>query len=298
MKHILVSGASGTVGRFITARLAEDGHKVTCLGRKPVELDGVAFHAWDLADEEVTLPEADALVHAALSHVPGKYRDGEGDDPHSFIELNVGGAIRILEAAKLAGIRHAVCLSSDAVYANSGNWAVLKEDAELGPDSLYGQVKIAAEMALENLCDETFAGTALRLASVYGTPPGRSRDKWASLFSAYARGAKIEPHLGTEVHGEDVASAVSLVLESERPDGAVFDIFNVSDLLLDRHELLSLYASEMAIPVPPPARAPGPLGVLEPGKLKVLGWNPGGKAKLENHISSLCVTPQGAAGAR
>lgn len=285
MKHILLTGASGTLGRFIAERLLNDGHTVTCLGRSDPKIDGIHYARWDLGQENVTLPPADALVHAALFHEPGKYRGGEGDDPHTFIEMNVGGAIRLFDAAKRAGVAQSVFLSSGTVYADAGNWKVLKEDAELGPDSLYGEVKIAGEMALENQCDDAMRGTVLRVAGVYGLAPGKTSHKWSGLFMDCAASEPLEPNLTTEVHGEDLAAAVALVLDRDEASQPVFDIFNVSDILLDRQDLLRLFSEKADLTAPLPSRAPGPLGVLEPGKLKVLGWNPGGMAKLEAFVA-------------
>lgn len=285
MKHILLTGASGTLGRFIAERLLNDGHTVTCLGRSNPKIDGTHYARWDLGQENVTLPPADALVHAALFHEPGKYEGGEGNDPHTFIEVNVGGAIRLFDTAKRAGVAQSVFLSSGTVYADAGNWKVLKEDADLGPDSLYGEVKIAGEMALENQCDDAMRGIVLRVAGVYGLAPGKMSHKWSGLFMDCAGSEPLEPDLTTEVHGEDLAAAVALVLERDDAAQPVFDIFNVSDILLDRQDLLRLFAEKADLTVPLPNRAPGPLGVMEPGKLKVLGWSPGGMAKLDEFVT-------------
>src|SRR5690606_19305527 len=71
--HVLLTGATGAVGRFIAADLAARGARVTTLGR-------AGDIRWSLV-ETPRLPPADALVHAALDHLPGRYRGGEGEDP-------------------------------------------------------------------------------------------------------------------------------------------------------------------------------------------------------------------------
>ncbi|MDN3719599.1 SDR family oxidoreductase [Roseibium salinum] len=204
------------------------------------------------------MPVADALVHCALSHVPGKYRGGEGDDPHGFIRLNAEGTQRLFDAARSAGVRHSVFLSSRAVYSDAGDWAVLKEDAETKPGTLYGQVKLAGEEALKMVCGAGFRGTVFRVTGVYGTPPGTQSHKWSGLFDAFERGEAVAPRLATEVHGEDLAEAVALVLRM-RPD-APFEVFNVSDILLDRRDLLGLYAGIKGLTGLLPARGEGPVG--------------------------------------
>ncbi|WP_428648821.1 NAD-dependent epimerase/dehydratase family protein [Roseibium sp.] len=285
--HFLITGASGTLGRFIASRLSNDGHELTLMGRTPPAQAGTGFQEWDLSDTSVSLPVADALVHCAFSHVPGKYRGGEGDDPHGFIARNAEGTVRLFEAAKSAGIRHCVFLSSRAVYSDTGNWAVLTENAETRPDTLYGQVKLVCEQALESLCDDGFCGTSLRATGIYGCPPGQSVHKWSDLFEAFVEGRKIAPRLGTEVHGDDLADAVALVLEKRPGEGTDYEVYNVSDLLLDRQDLLKLYAGVKGMTANLPGRGAGPVGVMEPGKLKVLGWAPGGMTRLKAFLETL-----------
>ncbi len=285
--HLVLTGASGTLGRFIASRLSNDGQDLTLLGRMAPEQAGFHHLEWDLEDAAVNLPEADALIHCAFSHVPGKYRGGEGDDPHGFIEHNAEGTVRLFEAAKSAGIRHCMFLSSRAVYTDTGDWAVLTETAATEPDSLYGQVKLVCEQALQSLCDDGFRGTVLRATGIYGCPPGALDHKWSGLFEAFERGQKIEPRLGTEVHGDDLADAVALVLERRPGEGEAFEVYNVSDLLLDRQDLLKLYAEARGCSSALPGRAAGPLGVMDTGKLKVLGWTPGGMARLRTFLDTL-----------
>ncbi len=285
--HILITGASGQLGRFITPRLRLDGHKITCLGRTPSDVPGDGYVRWDLEDRDFVLPQADVLIHCALAHVPGKYRGGEGDDPHGFITRNVEGSQALFEAAKAAGIGNCLFLSSRAVYAGASDWGVLTETSDVEPDSFYGQVKYAGELALQVLCDSSFKGTVLRATGVYGCPPGLETHKWEQLFADFAGGEAVVPRMGTEVHGDDLAEAVSVLLDARLKSEDAFDVFNVSDQLLDRKEILELYAEAFGVEALFPPRAPGPVGVMDVAKLVKLGWAPGGKSKLENFIRSL-----------
>lgn len=252
--HVLLTGATGTVGRFLLPALTAAGHRVTTLGR-------AADIPWTLG-EPVTLPRADALVHAAFAHVPGKYRGGEGDDPSAFRVQNLDGSLRLFDAARGARI---LFLSSRAVYGDHRRDQFLHETDPATPDSLYGEVKLAAEAALGP------RGASLRATGVYGG------DKWDALFAAYLGGAPVEPRMATEVHGDDLASAVLLLLA--RPETGAF---NVSDLLLDRHDLLGRVQALTGCPHPPPPPAGGPPpGRMATCRLRRLGWRPGGAARLD-----------------
>lgn len=255
--HVLVTGGTGYVGRFIVAGLRTAGHRCTLLGRSQ------GAHPWTLAETRPRLPPADALVHAALDHAPGAYRGGEGDDPTRFRRLNLDGTRALFDAA---GDMRTVFLSSRAVYGDHRRGETLREEDEPAPDTLYGEVKLAGEAALAG------RGVALRPTGVYGGTP----HKWEGLFAAYLRGDPIPPRIATEVHGADLAAAVLLMLGSPAT-GA----FNVSDILLDRHDLLARLQSLTACPQPPPPRAEGPPpAVMATDRLRALGWQPGGNDRL------------------
>lgn len=283
--HVLVTGASGNVGRFILARLIGEGHRVTILGRQPVIEFPAAFQRFDLADPAPELPEADALVHCALLHEPGRFRGGEGDDRETFWAVNVDGTRRLFEAAEKAGCRRVVFLSSRAVYGDHRDGEELHETDVAQPDSLYGAVKQAGERILAELSGTAFRGYVLRATGVYGQPPGLTEHKWSSLFEDFSRGGEIAPRRATEVHGDDLAAAVSLLLESDAPGS--FEIYNVSDLLLDRRELLALYAEVSDATGTLPVEAGNTPGVMTTDKLRALGWSPGGMDRLRVFLREL-----------
>ncbi|MCB1371014.1 MAG: NAD(P)-dependent oxidoreductase [Rhodobacteraceae bacterium] len=257
--HVLVTGATGTVGRFVVPALAAAGHRVTTLGR-------AGDLPWTLADPAPRLPAADALVHLALAHVPGAFRGGEGEDPEGFCRLNLDGSLRLFDAVGPARI---VFVSSRAVYGDQRRGETLRETDAPAPDSLYGRVKLEAERALGP------RGASLRATGVYGG------DKWQPLFAAYRRGDSIAPRIATEIHGADLAAAVLLLLD-RRETGA----FNASDILLDHHELIARVQALTGCPHPPPPRAEGPPpGLMATDRLRALGWRPGGLPRLEAFLA-------------
>jgi UDP-glucose 4-epimerase len=282
--HVLLTGGTGQLGRFIADALLRSGHDLTFLGRTPPPDGQGGFLQWDLSSDNVALPAADALVHCALEHVPGRYRGGEGDDPQGFWDRNAEGTQRLFIAAKAAGIGHCIFLSSRAVYTDNKRWEVLTEAAEAKPEELYGIVKLAGEVALEQLSGDGMLGTALRVTGVYGIPPGLTTHKWSDLFRNFEDGQLLPSRVATEVHGEDLAAAVETALARDPARTDAFEVYNVSDLLLDRHDLLGLYAKARGLDIKLPHRADGPVGVMECGKLKVLGWEPGGERRLEDFV--------------
>jgi nucleoside-diphosphate-sugar epimerase len=125
---VAVTGATGVIGRSVVRTLAGAGHRVRVLVRASADRavveqlaarPGVHAVRGDLTDREswtALLDGADACVHAALAHVPGRYRGGEGGEPIRFADVNVGGTAALALAARGAGVGRFVFLSSRAVF--------------------------------------------------------------------------------------------------------------------------------------------------------------------------------------
>ncbi|URK87055.1 NAD(P)-dependent oxidoreductase [Rhizobium sp. RCAM05350] len=294
MTRVLVSGGTGYAGRFIVEHLLANGYKVTVGGRTAPE---PGFFSKDVPFVPLRLdPDADQIeafdhvyyfVHAAFDHVPGKYRGGEGDDREGFQRANLDGTARLFETAHDAGVRRCVFLSSRAAYGPQPSGTLLKEDMHGKPDTLYGEVKLQAERSLLSLCGHGFVTASLRATGIYGPAgPGR-RHKWAELFEDYLTGKPVPCRAGTEVHGDDLARAVRLMLEADtvRING---ETFNVSDLLADTHEILSILQRATHCPHPLPAAADkGDYNAMGTCKIEALGWKPGGRELLQQTVEQM-----------
>lgn len=263
--RLAITGGTGLVGRFIVAGARAAGDQVTRLGRHGAD---VPF----MLGERPDLEGFDALIHCAFQHEPGRYRGGEGDDPSGFIRDNLDGSVTLFEAAKSAGVGHVIFLSSRAVYGDYPPGTTLTEELPPRPDTLYGKVKWQAEQSLADLTTPDFITASLRATGIYGRGP---MHKWENLFSDFLAGKPITPRRATEVHGDDLSAAIRLLLNTTQT-GA----FNVSDIVLDRHDLLAQLARLTGCPHPLPARATTHLSAMDCTRLHTLGWRPGGMDKL------------------
>lgn len=271
---IAVTGASGLLGYPIAHRLAAQGHTVETLGRTPVA--GMPHRPWALGDMP-DLTGVDALVHAAFSHIPGRYRGGEGDDPDGFRRTNLDGTRRLIDAAAKANAR-IVFLSTRAVYGTHPPGTILTEDTPARPDTLYGEIKRQTEQEIAGL------GTSLRITGVYGPPIPNRPHKWSHLFARFAAGEPIAPRLSTEVHVADVASAVEIAINQP----VAPPLLNVSDILLDQRDLLKAYAALTGISGRLPPAATGQVaGVMATDRLRALGWVPQGSFSLTETLKLL-----------
>ena len=290
-----VTGATGIVGSFVVRRLLSEGLRVRAWRRAGSTASkifaGVEWIPGDLRDPasmSALVEGADMLVHAALDHAPGRYRGGEGDDLAGFLDANVGGSLRLLCAARAAGIRRCVVLSSRAVFGDTRPAAILDDDAPLHPDTHYGAAKMALEAFVASFgIGETWAVAALRPTGIYGIVEPVERSKWFGLVAALMEGGPPPPpRAATEVHGEDVAEAVWRLLTADA--GKIAGrAFNCSDMVVDTTRIVSIVARLAGIEVapPPPARPPG-IVMACPG-LAGLGMRFGGEALLERTLAGL-----------
>lgn len=290
--RVLVSGATGIVGRFVVEHLLARGHEVVAGVRdvttalpvsRPVETVFLSL------DRDAPLPSfegCNAVVHAAFQHVPGRYRGGEGNDPEGFRRANVDGSLRLFEAAKRAGVRRCIFLSSRAVYGPQPSGDLLSETMAPAPESLYGIVKWEAEQALAALRTSDFLTVSLRATGVYGLLYGLPH-KWEGLARHYLAGRPVEDRVGTEVHGDDLAAAVRLLLTA---DAALVGnkAFNASDLLTSHHDVLAELQQATACihPLPEPFDK-SLFSQMDTTRLRSLGWHPGGNDRFRADIAAL-----------
>ena len=142
MKRIMITGASGILGR----------HVVSCLRLRLPDAELITFKG-DLTEPDNvhrqvgSLTDLDALIHLAAI-VPVRKVE---QDPARAYSVNAGGTIQLLGAVVEAGLRPFVFhCSTGHVYAPSGE--PLNESAPTAPHSLYGRTKWMGETAAMDIC--------------------------------------------------------------------------------------------------------------------------------------------------
>ncbi len=148
--HILLTGSSGWLGRFLAPRLRSRGHTVTGLDvAAGVDTDIVGSVADRAVVESAFDRGIEAVIHAGALHKPDIARY----PAQLFVDVNVGGTLNLLEAATAAGHDRFVFTSttslmiSQAIRDEAGDAAIWLDEmtGPLAPRNIYGVTKLAAE---------------------------------------------------------------------------------------------------------------------------------------------------------
>jgi UDP-glucuronate 4-epimerase len=248
--RVVVTGAAGFIGMYVSKRLLERGDAVlgvdsltpyydVSLKERRVALlreqPGFAFERVDLAQREAAkdllrAARADRVVHLAAQ--PGVRYSLEA--PHAYVDANITGFLNVLEACRHTPVRHLVYASSSSVYGANTKVPFSVADRADRPVSLYAATKRANEL-MAHTYSHLFGipATGLRFFTVYG-PWGRP-DMAPMLFTkAIFEGRPIRVFNGGDMrrdftYVDDIAEGVVRVLDRPpAPDGgASHRVYNI-----------------------------------------------------------------------
>lgn len=167
-RKVLVTGATGFVGRALCAHLAATGHAVIpavrCGSRLPHE--EVVGDIGSSTDWRTALAGCDTVVHlAARVHV---MRDEATDRLTEFRAVNTQGTLNLARQAAQAGLRRFVFISTIKINGEGRDAAYRETDAP-APEDAYAISKWEAEQGLQQIAQETgLEVVILRPPLVYG----------------------------------------------------------------------------------------------------------------------------------
>jgi UDP-glucose 4-epimerase len=191
----LVTGGAGFIGSHVVHALLADGHRVRVIDNlstgSVANLAGVRgeveFHEADLRDASASARATagvELVFHlAALPSVPRSLAD-----PWASHDHNANGTMRLLEAARAAGVRRVIYSSSSSVY---GDTPVLPKVETMEPlcRSPYAAAKLAGEQyVLAYARSGLMEGVALRYFNVFG-PRQSPHSAYAAVIPAFFEAA-------------------------------------------------------------------------------------------------------------
>jgi len=246
MTKALITGGAGFIGSNVVKLLVENGYETVVLDNLSsgylCNLDGlpnVEFVEGDVRDADLisrVMGGVDVVFHLAAS--VGNARSIE--HPILDSDINVIGTLRVLEAARSAGVRKIVCSSSAAIFGELKQLPI-GEDHPVDPDSPYGVSKLAAEkqcLAYAKLYE--MEAICLRYFNVYGV--NQRYDAYGNVIPIFAhRLLHVQP---LTVYGDgeqtrdfvnvrDVARANLLAAQARGISGA-FNIASGESITINR----------------------------------------------------------------
>jgi UDP-glucose 4-epimerase len=184
LKHIIVTGGNGFIGKHLVKRLLSDSsYSVASINNKHVETNGektarLTFYTADIRNTGAISnifrnEKADTCIHlAARISVADSIKN-----PQETMDVNVKGTLNVLEASHKSGVNNFVFASSAAVYGDVEKLPI-SESQPLSPLSPYGSSKMMAEQHIssyqnQNKIKKTIS---LRIFNVYGSGQANEAD--------------------------------------------------------------------------------------------------------------------------
>jgi predicted dehydrogenase/nucleoside-diphosphate-sugar epimerase len=229
--RVLVTGATGFLGRRLVEVLAQRGYPVRSLARKlsnvkPLEKLSTEIHYGDVADMEslhAAAQDVDVIVHAAA--------DTAGNEDDGRISTLLGTQ-NILDLGRGEGIKKIIYISSCSVYgvADYKKGQLVDETASLerypekrGP---YSNAKYKAEqLVLDATQKDNLPIVCLRPATIFG--PG---GELYTPMMGFSVGTKVFATIGPGdfelplVYIDNLVDAIIVAIEKEESTGQVFNV--------------------------------------------------------------------------
>ncbi len=299
MALFLVTGGAGFIGSHLVDRLLEEGHEVRVVdnfstGRRTnlvrlAEDPRLELLEGDVCDPDIVgeaVKAVDYVLHqAAIPSVPRSL-----EDPWSSHRANVEGTLRILMAARDAGVKRVVFASSSSVYGDIvGGCSEVRaktEDLAPAPLSPYAATKLAGEGYCRSFFHSFGLETViLRYFNVFG-PRQDPSSPYASVVPRFA--ASMLKGGRPVIYGDGrqtrdftyVGNAVEANLEACLVSGAAGGTFNVAaGESVSVLSLMEIMAELLGVEVEPEFAPPRPGDVRHSMAdislaRKILGYEP------------------------
>lgn len=214
MKRVLVTGATGFIGRHVIAPLVQRGFEVHAIGQ--ADLADCVMHRCDLLDHAAAAQLVRGVSPSHLLHLAWYVKPGRYWTAPENLDW-VAASLNLYRSFTQAGGHRFVGAGTCAEY--DWRFSKLKEgDTPYRPDTLYGMAKDSTRRLLDT--SARLDGVSFGWGHVfflYG--PGEARARLVSdVVVGCLRGEPIPTTAGTQIrdfmHVQDIASAFAALLDS------------------------------------------------------------------------------------
>jgi dihydroflavonol-4-reductase len=220
MSRVLVTGATGFLGRHLATQLLAAGHEVVALVRVDAPLPpGVEPRRGDVLDAASVRAAAEGC--AALFHCAGKV-SRRPEDAEALYRVHVEGTKTALDACRAAGVRRAVLASTSGVVAVTTDPGEVRNESAPAPMDLlqrwpYYRAKLYAERAALDRSGPGFQVVSVNPTLLLG-PGDVNGSSTADVASFLEKKLPFVPAGGLSfVDARDAAAAMILAWEKGKP---------------------------------------------------------------------------------
>jgi nucleoside-diphosphate-sugar epimerase len=236
---VLVTGASGFLGRHLVDRLLLREYAVRTLSRShdgglPPHVEHIQGDIGDVALLEAAMAGVEKVYHAAAMVT------GSGSDTRMW-DTNVIGTRTVAQACLRAGVRRLVLVSSVAVY-RAPLPDLVSESAPVGGGSIYGRSKAMAEIVATDICRGRLELVIARPCQIFGTMDrtGFTKKLLRLVKSRFLPVAGLQGRSFSLIHVHDAADGLCAAGERKDIDGAIINLASPKRTSLI--ELASIYS--------------------------------------------------------
>lgn len=234
---ILITGATGFLGRNLCEYLASQGYPLRALARPTSEISfleniGVEVFRGDVTDAAsvgAAMQGCDYVVHAAAH-----FR--LWGPPEPFVETNVEGTRNVLEAALAAGVKKFIHISTIIVVGPQQPGVIITEATPCRPypTDNYALTKYRGERLAHTYVERGLPLVILRLGALYG-PHGHYAFN-RLFFEEFLHNWRVQVHQGRHYIFPCYVGDAARAIEAALKQGQVGEIYNVSNQSISHKE--------------------------------------------------------------
>lgn len=221
---VLITGATGFIGKNMVERLLEEGHDVVCVTRKPIKegmfpqkVENIVLDLKEIEKIGQQMAGVEIVIHVAaqLGHygIPYQY----------FYDVNYLSTVKLAKLAIQYGVKQFIFCSAPFVVGLGGRKT--GEDEPYAPKDAYSETKMLAELGVINVCEGRIPYTILRPSYVYGKGDTRRIALYKSIKKHYFA---LTTNGKAYIHPTYVSDIVDGFILSMLNPNAYNEIFNLA----------------------------------------------------------------------
>jgi len=219
---VLVTGATGFIGRCLVAELIDRGHTIRILSRK--QQIGIETVVCNLGVDTIPVSALDSVD--VVFHLAGVAHDmrGEASVEAIYRAVNVDATVRLASLSVQSSVKKFIYMSSVKAGGVALSGHCMSEEDQGEPEDIYGKTKREAELKLlEIMHCSSMQVSIVRPALVYGPAvKGNLRMMMSGVEKGWFPPLPEVNNRRSMIHLDDLVRALLLVVEDDRANGNIY----------------------------------------------------------------------------